>query len=81
MSSFMKRLVWMIVVLGATGWTGTRAQETAKQDTPPEVDMTWGVKIPVRDGVKLNATVYQPHGQKEVLPPIPGEKTTAVLRR
>ncbi|HTZ32983.1 MAG TPA: CocE/NonD family hydrolase [Methylomirabilota bacterium] len=68
MSSFTNRLVWMIVLLGATGWTSTRAQETAKQDTPPEVDMMWGVKIAARDGVKLNATVYQPHGQKEALP-------------
>ena len=33
-----------------------------------DVDMTWGVKIPLRDGVKLNATVYQPHGQKDPLP-------------
>jgi uncharacterized protein len=35
---------------------------------PANVDMTWGVKIPLRDGVKLNATVYQPHEQKEPLP-------------
>ncbi len=32
------------------------------------VDMEWGVKIPMRDGVKLNATVYRPHGKKEALP-------------
>jgi putative CocE/NonD family hydrolase len=34
----------------------------------PNVDMEWGVKIPMRDGVRLNATVYRPHGQKEPLP-------------
>jgi putative CocE/NonD family hydrolase len=44
-----------------------RAQETPKT-TPSGVDMTWGVKIPLRDGVHLNATVYQPHNQKEPLP-------------
>lgn len=41
------------------------------QEAPPpgaNVDMQWGVKIPMRDGVTLNATVYQPHGQKEALP-------------
>ncbi len=26
------------------------------------VDLLWGVKIPVRDGVQLNATVYKPKG-------------------
>jgi len=36
----------------------------------PGVDMSWGVKIPMRDGVQLNATVYQPHGQKEPVPVI-----------
>jgi uncharacterized protein len=44
------------------------AQEGLQQETSPEVDMTWGVKIPVRDGVKLNATIYQPHGQNQALP-------------
>lgn len=34
------------------------------------IDMLWGVKIPMRDGIKLNATVYKPHNQKEKLPVI-----------
>ena len=38
--------------------------------TPPIPDMQWGVKIPMRDGVMLNATVFQPHTQKEPLPVI-----------
>jgi putative CocE/NonD family hydrolase len=29
-------------------------------NVPKQVDFTWGVKIPMRDGVKLNATVYKP---------------------
>ena len=33
-------------------------------------DMKWAVKIPMRDGVSLNATVFQPHGQKDPLPVI-----------
>lgn len=39
-------------------------------ETPPatEVDMQWAVKVPMRDGVSLNATVLRPHAQKEALP-------------
>ena len=32
------------------------------------VQFQWGVKIPMRDGVKLNATLYRPLDQKEPLP-------------
>src|SRR6185295_8598613 len=40
-------------------------------ETPlPEVDLTWGAKIPLRDGVHLNATIYRPHGQTDPLPVI-----------
>jgi putative CocE/NonD family hydrolase len=42
----------------------------AKPNTPAAVDLMWGVKIPMRDGVRLNATVYRPHGQKDPLPMI-----------
>lgn len=45
------------------------AQEPPKA-APAEVDMVWGVRIPLRDGVRLNATLYQPHKQKEPLPVI-----------
>ncbi len=37
-------------------------------DKAGPVDFQWGVKIPLRDGMKLNATVYRPEGQKEALP-------------
>ncbi|MGC1482665.1 MAG: CocE/NonD family hydrolase [Candidatus Acidiferrum sp.] len=47
--------------------TRTLAQESdGKAAVIP--DMRWAVKIPMRDGVFLNATVFQPHGQKEMLP-------------
>lgn len=36
----------------------------------PAIDMQWAVKIPARDGVKLNATVFTPHTQNEPLPVI-----------
>lgn len=32
------------------------------------VEFQWGVKIPLRDGVKLNATLYRPKDQKAPLP-------------
>src|SRR5438045_1804593 len=40
-------------------------------DTPvnaQEIDLLWGVKIPLRDGVKLNATVYKPRGMEKLAP-------------
>src|SRR5262245_7927645 len=37
-------------------------------EVTPDVDLLWGVRIPLRDGVELAATVYRPAGQKEPLP-------------
>jgi putative CocE/NonD family hydrolase len=36
----------------------------------PIPTMRWGVKIPMRDGVTLNATVFLPKGQKDPVPVI-----------
>ncbi len=38
--------------------------------TEQGVDLTWGVRIPMRDGVHLNATLYAPKPQTEPLPAI-----------
>jgi putative CocE/NonD family hydrolase len=35
-----------------------------------DVDILWGVKIPMRDGTKLNATIVRPRDQREALPVI-----------
>lgn len=35
-----------------------------------DVDFQWGVRIPMRDGVELAASIYRPAGQKEPLPVI-----------
>lgn len=43
-------------------------QEPAAEE--PAIDMQWAVKIPARDGVKLNATVFTSHAPKEPLPVI-----------
>jgi putative CocE/NonD family hydrolase len=37
---------------------------------PEGIDLLWGVKIPLRDGVRLNATVYKPQNMKRPLPVI-----------
>lgn len=37
-------------------------------DDGAPVDFTWGVRIPMRDGARLSATLYRPHDQKEPLP-------------
>jgi putative hydrolase, CocE/NonD family len=44
------------------------ADEPAPPPDPAKVKFQWGVKIPLRDGVKLNATVYTPREQKEPAP-------------
>jgi len=62
------RSVTLLVVLVFVG-AGVWAQEAVKAGGDG-VEMEWGVKIPTRDGVKLNATVYRPHGQKDGLPVI-----------
>ncbi len=41
------------------------AQETQEET---EIDLIWGLKIPMRDGVQLNATVYKPNEMREPLP-------------
>ena len=46
------------------------ALPAAAQDPPAPVDLDWGVKIPLRDGVHLNATVFRPGGQKGPLPAV-----------
>ena len=35
-----------------------------KNETSPKVDFIWGLKIPMRDGVQLNATLYKPKDGK-----------------
>ncbi|MEO6689584.1 MAG: CocE/NonD family hydrolase [Dokdonella sp.] len=52
------------LAVGACFASETRAGETAANP----VEFQWGAKIPLRDGVKLNATVYKPLGQKQPLP-------------
>lgn len=45
------------------------AAEKARKDGP-DVDLLWGLRIPLRDGVKLSATVYKPRKMDSPLPVI-----------
>lgn len=48
--------------------TTTMAIAATAETAPTQVDFRWGVKIPLRDGVKLDATLYRPQGQAAPLP-------------
>lgn len=71
MNPFAKTFLCVVagLAVGLCAGTGVHAQEKTIEPAPG-VDMNWGVKIPMRDGVHLSATVYQPHNQKEPLPVI-----------
>ncbi len=56
------RHIALALVLAAGFATAAAAQ------TPAPVEISWGVKIPARDGARLNATVYRPRGSTERLP-------------
>ncbi|PYQ02039.1 MAG: hypothetical protein DMF82_17485 [Acidobacteria bacterium] len=40
----------------------------AATPTPAETDLLWAVKSPMRDGVRLNATLFKPRAQERPLP-------------
>lgn len=65
MSKKLSRLAVLLVFATATGFA---QEQPPKPEPPKDVDLIWGVKIPMRDGAKMNATVYKPHGQTEKLP-------------
>lgn len=50
-----------LFVSSALSCPTTNAQAAPDPAGKNEVDLTWAVKIPLRDGVKLNATLYRPH--------------------
>lgn len=44
------------------------AQEPPRAPDAAKIDFKWGVKIPLRDGIHLNATVYTPKDQQAPAP-------------
>src|ERR1044072_2858509 len=63
----MKTMILGAVVLA---FGGARAVDAQNNASPPPVDLMWGVKIPLRDGTRLNATVYLPGAPREPVPVI-----------
>lgn len=49
----------------STAHESLAAIDSAPKSLPPlpEVELEWGLRIPLRDGVTLNATVYRTAGQ------------------
>jgi len=68
----MRVLVGLLLIAfcawDAPSWAGAFPTSLSDLDAADRVQLTWGVKIPVRDGVHLNATVYSPRDQKTAAP-------------
>jgi hypothetical protein len=63
MKSRMLCLALLVVVTKSFGQTPPPAASPSPKEPPPPVadyDLRWGVKIPMRDKVELNATLYLP---------------------
>ena len=63
----------LLMLLLSTASLADVSKPPADESTAPDtkaasVDFSWGVKIPLRDGIKLNATLYRPLNQKDPLP-------------
>jgi putative CocE/NonD family hydrolase len=62
---------WLLIafcVWGAPSWADVFPTSPSELDAADRVQLTWGVKIPMRDGVRLDATVYNPRDQKAPTP-------------
>ncbi len=62
-----KWLTFVTALLLLAPFTAEAISATALADTA-RVEWQWGVKIPLRDGVHLNANLYKPAGLKEPRP-------------
>lgn len=62
--------LWLIVASLALCLCAAEPGATADSEAPgrDRVDWQWGVKIPLPDGVHLNATLYRPRGQTAPVP-------------
>ena len=68
MKASLRVLAVVPAALLAVWVTGASADD--EKPASSRADMQWAVKIPMRDGVTLNATIYRPHSQKDPLPAV-----------
>ena len=66
----MRKSIVVILLLLVANVTVLAQAPEKREDAGRGVDLMWGTKIPMRDGVRLNATVYRPAGQTNPLPVI-----------
>src|ERR1700687_2574505 len=71
---FVKRLTPCVILIPVILVLGLRALAQVPTRPDPaaskEVELLWGVRVPLRDGVNLNATVYKPQQMSDPLPVI-----------
>ena len=67
----MRRIPLLLCLLVGSLATAVHAQAPGPSfnpeewpNTAPGTDLIWATKIPMRDGIHLNATIYRPHDQK-----------------
>ena len=63
-----RRTAKLFALLLLAGVLASAAPAPPAADESQDIDLQWGVRIPMRDGVELAATVYRPAGQREPLP-------------
>ena len=61
--------VWMLSWSGLSAWSGISTAAEV-ESSPPQVVVEAGVRIPMRDGIHLGATIYRPAGSLERVPVI-----------
>jgi len=73
-SSFLLSVTALLSSISALRGAPTPPPEPSSKPSPPvlaDYDLRWGVKIPVRDGVQLNATLYLPKAKNNSPPRTP----------
>lgn len=63
-----RRSAWILGLLGGIGTTLTTGVMADEARPVSKVDLRWGVQVPMRDGVSLNANLYLPKGQSVPAP-------------
>jgi hypothetical protein len=68
MSALSQRVFTLLLFVTVLSWRPMIAAPPATESAEADVELTWGVKIPMRDGVLLNATLYRPRHASAPVP-------------